>query len=234
MAFSKQKRRKIIASIVANEIMPEDSKEALQDLTDNQLVALQDADGLDMLVNEKLTDNEEDEDDSDDVTDNSDDDSTDDQEPTDNKDDNMKLSDYSEDDLKKALAAKQKPTGNAARAGNPAEEAKAIEDYLAATNAPDVIKRIIANAVADDEADRASFIEQITGNEDADFSKEELAGMSTQDLGRIARLCDNGDDGDYQAASNWAAANGRYSFGANRNESSVAPLGTTDWSFDEE
>lgn len=229
MAFSKQRRRKLVASIIANELFDEDAKDSLNDLTDNQLVALLDPDQLDTLVAKTAG-----------ITDNSDDaeDAADDDEDTTEVTDNMgkKLTDCSDEELmmemKKRKGKKGKMTDN--RSGSPAEEAQAIEDYLASTNAPDVIKRLIANQVAIDSEDRTRYIETITGNESSDFSEDELAEMSTPQLARIARLCDNSDDSDYQAASDWSANSGtNWSLGSNR-DSGVEPLGTTDWSFDEE
>lgn len=240
MAFTKQRRRKLIATLIANELFDESARESLTDLTDNQLVALVDADQLDLLVNENLTDNEDEEEDTEEEADDVEDvDTNEDEDVTDNMDDHkskggkMTLEDHSDEELQafmKKRKDKKKMANN--RAGNPAEEARAIEEYLSATNAPPVIKRLIANQVAKDEEDRSHYIETITGNESNEFSDTELAEMSTPALARIARLCDNSDDSDYAAASDWSANAGNWSMGANSSGSSVEPLGTVDWSFD--
>lgn len=237
MAFSKIQRRKLIASLIANEVMDEDSREYLNELTDNQLVALASPDKLDKLVDSSLAVNEEPTDeDYEEVTDDEDDYY---EETTTNMGKDKKtLETYSDDELmaemdrrKGKKGKKGGVTGNSARAGNPAEEAQAIEEYLQRTNAPEVVKRLIANQVAADEEARVKYIDSITANESAEWSEDELAAMSTPELARIARLCDNAEDSDYVAASDWSGATGSFSLGGNQ-QTNEEPLGVTEWDYD--
>lgn len=63
MALTQQERQQLVSELIANQSFGEDQKDNLLKLTDNQLVALSDADGLDELVTNAMVDDDDEDDD---------------------------------------------------------------------------------------------------------------------------------------------------------------------------
>jgi hypothetical protein len=172
MAFTKEQRTALVGQIVANGQFKEEDKDKLSLLTDNQLVALNDATALDIVVN-KATSNEGKKD----------------------KD----LSVYSDAEIAAEFKSRSKESDdddddddddsdekatNKGKTRN--SQPKTLNEWMA--SAPPEIQRIVANAHQDELKKRASLIEHITTNGSGVLSAEDLKTRSTEDLMLFAQL----------------------------------------------
>lgn len=223
MAFSKQQRRRLIANILAQEVFGEEQRDRLEDLTDNQLVALDNPERLDELVaNAAKPEAEEVE-----PTDNAKDDKPEAKpepeadEPTDNAGKGPCVDDMTDNELqaymakrKAAAMKKKKPTANKAE--------MSVEEYL--EGAPQIVKEVFNNYVKDQSERKAEAIEIIV-NADMGFEKEELEGFTTNQLEKIAAPFRDHDE--VPQASDYSGRSAGFA-GLTSNKQEVSPLGLPD------
>ena len=214
MALTQNERSQLIGGLVENGW----DEDMVADLTDNQLVAMDQPDELDQLVDNaaaflELEDEEED--------------------LTDNADCSKTLNEYTDNELmgemKKRKGKKrgnmgkgkkkppfmkkddeeeeEKPAGNSASPCGEQRQQLSVNQYIAklrADGAPQQVIDMVTNAQVQQDAERAELIEAITANEANDFTESELKASQLPTLRRLARLARSGTQrrsgwGDYTA-----------------------------------
>ena len=215
MAFSKQQREGLISQIVTNSAF---SKDQLESLTDNQLVALNSPVQLDLLVNgsyvdKKMTKNE---DMNKKMVENEDMESEDEMEEDsmDSEESDMEGS-SSESGMKKPAPPKNPVE---AKVNKTAEQT--TNQWL--RNAPPEIRRMVANARAIELQQREQLISTITANSSCPFSEDELQARTTEDLQAFAKMASISVNRQDFGGFDYSGAAGAFSVNS---QSKVEPLG---------
>jgi hypothetical protein len=177
MAFSKQQRKGLVDQIVANNDF---SEEALETLTDNQLVALLEPTKLDELVNNAMppqlqkamkkkkeeTMNEDMEDDMEDEMDSEDD------------------MEEEEEEEEEALPKKKPPMTTMKKGYN--KKGMSTNAWLA--GAPPEVRRLVANAQRAEAEKRNQLVETIVANQACPLTEKQLQTRSLEDLEVFAAM----------------------------------------------
>lgn len=239
MALTQNERAQLIGSLVENGW----DEDLVAELTDNQLVALDQPENLDELVDNAYMAMQDDEDDED-LTDNAEDDDMDDDDMEDKskvppqfkkkkKTGNMgkdscakTLNEYGDDELEAEMMRrkkKKKTTTNARDCGcDDGAEKLSVNQYvdkLVAEGAPEEVVELITNAQQQQEQERSELIELITANESNMFTEAELKNSKLDTLRRLARLAQSGIKRSGYGRSDYTAnAGGGTSFGMGSTE----------------
>lgn len=217
MAFSKQQRRRLIANILAQEVFGEDQRDRLEDLTDNQLVALDNPERLDDLVSNSAKPEPEEKPEPTDNAKPEEKPEPEAEEPTDNAGKGPCVDDMTDNELqaymakrKAAAMKKKKPTANKAE--------MSVEEYL--EGAPQIVKEVFNSYVKDQSERKAEAIEIIV-NAEMGFEKEELEGFTTNQLEKIAAPFRDHDE--VPQASDYSGRSAGFA-GLTSNKQEVPPL----------
>lgn len=223
MALTKAQRQKLVDDLVTNEVFGEDSKDALMELTDNQLVALADGDQLDEMVNNQLGEEEGD------LTDN---------QKKDKSKKNLENVETNEleAELKKRKGKKDKPTNNSDNQEVTTNEDGEVDEEVWLKKAPKSVRQMITNSKRIVNNEKEKHIKVITANSNNRFTEDQLREKDVEELEVLADLAgeptNNSETEDEEEELRFLPRKGNYSARAaattgvttNREEEDDSPL----------